>query len=292
MRKKIPVVLLLMLLALLTACNPPMVGKEDTASTVYFLMEGEHGRTLAYEIVQLPEGSLQQQIEAVLEAMRTPLNTNHTPLLQENMHVRAVEVFGSTVVVRLTGGYDQLNSIGRSLVDSAITLSLCELEEVRYVRITGDRGNAVGFMSESSVVLEDSDLRLTAFDIEVYPVDRSSGRLVPYQLHIASEEEVLTPRMVLEEMMAGTLGEAAPFDGRMDVRNVIQTDTNSLRAELYIPVEMDLRGREADLWSVVNTLCSCRGIEQVSVVINSNVPSDRGLKDCDGLLTYDPQWIG
>ncbi|MBR4874994.1 MAG: hypothetical protein IKU95_00705, partial [Clostridia bacterium] len=69
MRKKIPVVLLLMLLALLTACNPPMVGKEDTASTVYFLMEGEHGRTLAYEIVQLPEGSLQQQIEAVLEAM-------------------------------------------------------------------------------------------------------------------------------------------------------------------------------------------------------------------------------
>ena len=165
MKKKIVIAFLLVLFGLLSACNRPMVGKEDTASAVYFLMEGESGRTLAYEIVNLPEGPLQQQIEAVLAAMRTPLNTNHTPLLRSDIQVRTVEVFGSTVVVRLTGGYDQLSAIGRSLLDSAITLSLCELEEVRYVRITGDRGNAVGFMSESSVVLEDSDLRLTSFDI-------------------------------------------------------------------------------------------------------------------------------
>ena len=292
MRKKIPMVLLLMLFCVLSGCQHPAAKEEDAARAVYFLMEGEHGRTLAYEIVQLPEGPLQQQIEAVLDAMRTPLNTNHIPLLQKDIQVQSVEVFGSTVVVRLTGGYDQLSSISRSLLDSAITLSLCELEDIRYVRITGDRGNTVGFMSENSVVLEDSDLRLTAFDIEVYPVDRSSGYLVPYQLHIASEEEILTPRMVLEEMMAGTLGEAAPFDGRMDVRNVIQLEENSLRAELYIPVEMDLRGREVDLWSVVNTLCSCRGIEQVSVVINGSTPSERGLKDCDGPLAYDSQWVG
>ena len=92
MTKKIMIALLLSMLCLLTACNRPMVEKEDAASAVYFLMEGEHGRTLAYEIVHLPQGSLQQKIEAVLEAMRTPLNTNHTPLLRSDIQVRAVEV--------------------------------------------------------------------------------------------------------------------------------------------------------------------------------------------------------
>ena len=290
--KKIVIALLLALLCLLSACGHPVAEEEGNAQAVYFLMEGEQGRTLAYEVIDLQEDTLQLQIEAVLEAMRTPVNTNHTALLSEDIQVRAVEIFGSTVVIRLTGGYDQLSTIGRSLLDSAITLSLCELEEVRYVRITGDRSNAVGFMSESSVVLEDSDLRLSAFDIEVYPVDSSTDRLVPYQLHISSEQEVLTPRMVLDEMMAGTLGEAAPFDGRMDIRSILSTGEHSLRAELYVPVEMDLQGREVELWSVVNTLCSCRGIEEVTIIINGSDPSERGLQNCDGPLRYDAQWIG
>ncbi len=284
--------LLLSLLCLLTACGQPVAEEEDGAHAVYFLQEGTEGRSLAYEVMRLQEGNTQQQIESVLEAMRTPLNNNHTPLLRSDIQVRAVEVFGSTVVVRLSGSYDQLSAIDRSLLDSAITLSVCGIEEVRYVRITGELSSAAGFMSENSVVLEDSDLRLSAFDIEVYPVDRSSGRLVPYQLHISTEEEVLTPRMVLEEMLAGSLGEAAPFEGHMDIRSVTTSETGTLRAELYVPVEIDLHGREADFWSVVNSLCSCRGVDLVTVAINGNAPSERGLRNCDGLLSYDAQWIG
>jgi len=284
--------LLMGLLFLCTACAEPAVAPGTPARAVYYLTEGERGRTLDYEILSLPEGTPEQKIRNVLEAMRHPVNNNHIPLLREEVELKSVEVFGSTVVIRFSSAYDQLKEIERSLLHSGIVLSLQEMEDIGYVRITGSQSGMVGFMNADAVVLEDSDLRLTTFDIEVYPVDRSTGRLVAYPLHIASEREVLTPQMVLEEMMAGSLGEAAPFDGRMDVRNVTSSGEHSLHADLYVPVELDLRGREADLWSVVNSLCSCRGVEEVTVVINGRAPSECGLQNCDGALTYNADFIG
>ena len=280
------------ILLVCTACDQSGSGAETPAHTVYYLTESEVGRELDYEILSVPEGTVEQQIRAILSAMRKPMNANHRTLLPDSVEIKAVEVFGSTVVIRFSSGYDRLPEIERSMLNSAVVLSMQALEDIGFIRVTGERTSMAGYMNADSVVLEDSDLRLTSFEIEVYPVDRSTGKLVPYPLHIASEQEVLTPRMVLEEMMGGILGEAAPFDGRMDVRNVTSNGENSLRADLYVPVELELKGREADLWSVVNSLCSCRGVETVTVVINGSAPSERGLEGCDGLLAYDARWIG
>ena len=289
--KKYLSLLLPLLLLCLSACSQTVAEETQPARAVYYLSETDTGRELDYEIVHLPEGAAEQQIRDIIAAMRTPVNANHRSLLPEAVELEKVEVFGSTVVIRFSEAYDEMSEIDRSMLVAAINLSLAEVGDIRYARVTGMRSSIAGFMNEESVVLEDSDLRLTSFEIEVYPVDHSVQKLVPYALHISSEQEVLTPYMVLEEMMAGQLGEAAPFDGRMDVRNVVQQGENGLKADLYVPVEMDLRGREADVWSVVNSLCSCRGIEYVTVIINGNVPSERGLEGCDGILFYDPSWI-
>ncbi len=283
---------LMALLVFFTACDQTPAAEEEPARAVYYLNKSAGGRMLEYEVLALNEGTAEQQIRDTLAAMRAPVNANHTALLPDTVELRAVEVFGSTVVIRFSQGYDQLSEIERSMLNSAIVLSLQEVESIGYIRVTGERTSMVSYMNAEAVLLEDRDLRLTSFEIEVYPVDRSTGHLMAYSLHIASEREVLTPRMVLEEMLSGVLGEATPFDGRMDIRNVATDETGRLRADLYVPVEMDLQGREADLWSVVNSLCSCRGVEQVTVVLNGSVPSERGLKGCDGPLTYNAEWIG
>lgn len=291
MMKNRLVPLLFVLLLCLSGCDQMSAEEIQPARAVYFLAESDSGRELDYEIVHLPEGTAEQQICDIIEAMRTPVNTNHRSLLPEAVKLQKVEVFGSTVVIRFSAAYDTMTAIDQSMLVAAINLSLAEVGDIRYARVTGERSSIAGFMNEESVVLEDRDLRLTSFEIEVYPVDRSVQKLIPYTLHISSEREVLTPRMVLEEMLAGQLGEAAPFEGRMDIRNVSTHGENGLKADLYVPVEMDLQGREAEVWSVVNSLCSCRGIDYVTIIINGNVPSERGLQDCDGILFYDPTWI-
>ena len=112
-------------------------------------------------------------------------------------------------------------------------------------------------------------------------------------MRIVTEKEVVTPQLVLSEMVNGQFGASAPFDGRMDVRSVTSpTVDGGIRADLYVPVEMDISNAYCDIYSIVNSLCSCRGVSEVTITINGRQPSDRGLEGCDGSMTADDSYLG
>lgn len=280
-------------LLLLCACGRQTAAEAAPARAVYFLTETESGRELGYEVVEFPQGGeTEQQIREVIEAMRHPLNKNDHSVIAEDIELREVEVFGSTVVVRFSEGYDRLSPVESSLLHAAVTLSLSEIDEVRYVRVTGDSRGEANFMNSSSVLLDDDDLRLSVFEVEVYPYDRATEKIFPQKLRILSEKAALTPQIILDAFVSGRLGDNAPFDGRMDVRSVAGPgSTGMVRVELYIPVEMDLRGREAELYSVVNSLFACRSVQSVTVLIGGSPPSERGLQGCDGPLVFCTDYI-
>ncbi len=273
----------------LTSCGGTGTEPEETVSPVYFLTTGETGRSLGYELVTFDgQKELSRRIADVIEAMKNPINENDTSLLINGVELDDVQVFGSTVVVRFSEEYDGMTAIERSLLDAGVTLSLLEIEEISYIRVTGAEFRSVFFRGASSILLDDGDLRLSTFEIEVYPVDRVGGGLFSHRMRIVTEKEELTPFMLLEEMQRGSLGAAAPFEGRMDIRNVTAVgDGGNIRADIYLPADMDLTGRENDVYSIVNSLSSCRGVSTVTVVINGHEPSERGLVGCDGALEPD-----
>ncbi len=291
--KKTLSLLLLAALLLLTACGPGAEPAEDGARAVYYLTRGDNGRSLGYEVTHFEEDkSVREQILDVLAAMRAPLNENDSPLLPDDLELKDVQVFGSTAVLSFGDGYDRLPTVERSLLDAGLTLSLTGIDGLSYVRIVGASLTPAEFHAASSFLLDDGDLRLSSFEVQVYPVDRETGRLFPYTMRLVTENDEPSPFLVLREMVGGQFGQSAPFDGRMDVR-VIQGpgEDGLLRAELYVPVEMDLKGREADVYSIVNSLCSCRGVERVSVMINGRAPSERGLAGCDGPLRFESSYV-
>lgn len=293
MMKKTPAVILLAALLALSACAEGGSGDEAGVREVYYLAEGENGRELDCEVVSFDEGLTEEEdIRAAIEAMRSPLNENHKTLLGDGMGLEDVQIFGGTVVVRFSEGYDELSDIERSLLDSAVTLTLVEIDGISYVRVTGPEASPAVFRGASSVLLNDEDLRLSSYEIEIFPVDREKNALFSYQLRILTEEDEITPAMIMGEMINGQLGVAAPFDGRMDARMVsAPNDAGQVRAELYVPVEMELAGREADIYSIVNSLCSCRGVSSVTITINGRAPSERGLEGCDGPLRPDGSYM-
>ena len=280
-------------LLLLCGCGDSPAAEAAPARAVYFLTETESGRELGYEVVEFSEEEeTEQQIREVIEAMRHPLNINDHSVLAEDMELREVEVFGSTVVVRFSEAYDRLTPVEISLLHAAVTLSLSEIEGVRYVRVTGGSRTEANFMSSGSVLLDDDDLRLTVFEVEVWPYDRETGQLFSQQLRILTEKDTLTPQLILDAFLSGQLGDNMPFDGRMDVRSAVGPGAGGMvRVELYVPVEMDLRGREAELYSLVNSLFACRSVESVSVLIGGREPSERGLVGCDGPLVFNADYI-
>lgn len=257
---------------------------------VYYLTSGEAGRSLGYELMAFDDDDMElsQRIAGIIDAMRSPINENDTSLLDDNMRLDDVQVFGSTVVVRFSEEYDGLTPIERSLLDAGVTLSLLEIEEISYVRVTGADFRPVFFRGASSILLDDGDLRLSAFEMDVYPVDRANNTLFVHHMRIVTEKEELTPALLLEEMQGGGLGSAAPFEGKMDIRSVtVLNDNGDIRADIHLPSDMELTGMENDIYSIVNSLSECRGVRTVTVVINGHEPSARGLVGFDGPLEPD-----
>ena len=287
---------LLMILCLLSfaSCDSSPPSKKPSARAVYFLTQTEHGRELSYEVVSFDDQKdLEGRIADVIEAMKNPVNENNTSLIPHGVELSQVQVFGSTVVVRFSEQYASISAIESSLLSAGVTLSLTEMDEISYVRVTGGESRGTTFMSSRSLVLDDGDLRLTAFEVTVYLVDRETGRLVPRKMRILTEEDELTPEILLYEMINGQLGGSAPFDGRMDVRGVtLPNEEGTVRVDVYVPVEMDLTGREADIYSIVNTLFECRGVRGVTVTINGSPPSDRKITGCDGVMKSDSSYLG
>lgn len=284
----------LALLTLLSSCSGGGGGSPDNVRPIYYLTETAGGRSLGYEAMVIdPELTLDEQIEKTIELMKNPVNENNTSLIREDLNLRETRVFGSTVVVYFDGGYGNLSQIEASLLEAGVALSLTGIEEISYVRIVGDGTIMSNFIGNRSIFLDDDDLRLTTFEIEIYAVDHIDGGLFPYQLRIISEKEELTPMMVLREMLNGDLGISAPFDGRMDTRAVTSPDDSGvIRVDVYVPVEMNLEGREDDIYSIVNSLCACRGVDAVNVVINGRSASSRGLLGCDGPLLPNLSYLG
>lgn len=288
MRKISLFAVLAAILCLLASCAPGG-GEPESIRPVYYLTSGETGRSLGYELVTFDEEKeLFLRISDVIEAMRNPINENDSPLLAEDMALEDVQVFGSTVVVRFSEEYDGLTAVGRSLLDAGVTLSLLEIDEISYVRVTGASSRPALFRGASSILLDDGDLRLSTFEADIYPVDRATGSLFVHHMRIVTEKEELTPALLLEEMCMGGLGSAAPFEGRIEVRGVTAAgESGDIRADIYLPADMDLKGRENDVYSIVNSLSSCRGVRTVTVLINGRDPSERGLQGCDGPLEPD-----
>lgn len=277
-----------------SGCTVPQGEQPGGMRPVYFLHESSTGRSLEYELTSFDEGKeLADQIADVITAMRSPVNEHDKTLISEDMEVSDIQVFGSTVVVRFSDAYDMLDDASRSLVDAGVALSLVEIDQISYVRVTGQSIRPSVFQSASSIMLDDENLRLSSFEIEVFPVDRASGKLFSYRMRIVTEKEVVTPQLVLSEMVNGQFGASAPFDGRMDVRSVTSpTVDGGIRADLYVPVEMDISNAYCDIYSIVNSLCSCRGVSEVTITINGRQPSDRGLEGCDGPMTADDSYLG
>ncbi|MEA4919622.1 MAG: GerMN domain-containing protein [Clostridiaceae bacterium] len=292
--KKTVFIALTLALCLIAGCATQQSTSSDEVRAVYFLTQTETGRRLGYEVASF-DGSreLKDQIRDVIEAMRTPLNKNDISLIWNDIELSEVQVFGSTVVIRFSDEFEKLSVIEASLLSSGVTLSLMEISQIRYVRVIGGEAGGTVFMGNQSILLDDEDLRLSAFEIGVYPVSREDNNLFSYQMRIVTEEEKITPLIVLKEMISGQLGVTAPFDGRMDIRSVSAPNQDGLvRADLYVPVEMDLTGREVDIFSIVDSLCSCRGVTAVNVTINGRVPSERNLKGCDGPLAFNSEFLG
>lgn len=192
--------------------------------------------------------------------------------------VRSCTVTGGTVSVDLSGEYDQLVGIDRTIADYCITLSLLQLTGIYAVRITvmGASQDADHVYTSAQVLLTSPEDIVRTVEVTLYFPDEADNlvaeerRLTVYEGETPAEAVV---KALAERPMDSYSGLkpllpknftalGANVDGNTCYLN-LSANCAELMPESTVQQRMVLRG-------IVNSLCSLEEVEQVQILLNGD----------------------
>lgn len=221
----------------------------------------------------------QQQAQYIMELLLGGCKANgFTSPVPIGTTVRSCTVTGGTVSVDLSGEYDQLVGIDRTIADYCITLSLLQLTGIYAVRITvmGMSQNADHVYTSAQVLLTSPEDIVRTVEVTLYFPDED-GDLVAEQRRLTVYEGE-TPA----EAVVMALAER-PMDSYSGLKPLLPKEFTALGANVdgntcYLNLSakcaelMPSRFAEQQLLleGLVNSLCSLEQVEQVQILLNGD----------------------
>lgn len=188
--KRLPMILLITLLAIFTACTDPGNHSADTTDVpIYFLApanssKGSDALQCSLEPLDLSEGaSLTQKAHTIINRL---LQGSHDGLLRspfpQDTTLSSVEVKNRRAHVDFSGSLSHMDGVALTLVDYCLTLTLSAIDGIESVAITVD-GRPLAqqprqIFRERDVVLSTKDSVLQLVEATLYFMDET-GALSP-----------------------------------------------------------------------------------------------------------------
>ena len=221
----------------------------------------------------------QQQAQYIMELLLGGCKASgFTSPIPIGTTVRSCTVTGGTVSVDLSGEYDQLVGIDRTIADYCITLSLLQLTGIYAVRITvmGASQDADHVYTSAQVLLTSPEDIVRTVEVTLYFPDEADNlvaeerRLTVYEGETPAEAVV---KALAERPMDSYSGLkpllpknftalGANVDGNTCYLN-LSANCAELMPESTVQQRMVLRG-------IVNSLCSLEEVEQVQILLNGD----------------------
>lgn len=275
---------------LLSSCalpSSPAAAPSADAVPVHYM----RGVNVVTEQHDVSGESMLQRVNALLDAMRAPADAALQPLAPRGLAAVRVIINFNTATVDFSEQYNRLSDLSRALLCTAISQSMFVFADVNYVRFSclGEFLGPVAdrYFDAQTVMLDDSLIRFNAWEVVLYfPTAKHNG-LTAAETTVKAEERELSPALLLAQLMQGVGSNLVPF------RGAVKTYTLTVRGALCL---VDLTpspntgfplGQPADVYAIVNTLCSLGNIERVKITISGRAPSIYGISDCDGELVFN-----
>lgn len=223
----------------------------------------------------------QQQAQYIMELLLGGCKASgFTSPVPTGTTVRSCTVTGGTVSVDLSGEYDQLTGIDRTIADYCITLSLLQLTGIYAVRITvmgmlpSNRTEPV--YTSSQVLLTSPEDIVRTVEVTLYFLDESGNlveearRLTVYEGETPAEAVVKALAQRPMDIYAGL--EPLLPSGVQALSASVENGTCYLNlpgscAALLPEGKMEQR---TILEGLVNSLCSLEGVEQVQILLDGD----------------------
>lgn len=243
---------------------------EKIVSDEFSLKTNDIDRMINEIIMKLKVGNYLKSKEPVIpktvEASSYTLNAN---ILNLNFDEKYLELKGRDEVLRR----------------AAIVLTLCQLEQVEYVRITvagnplQSNGNDIGNMSKESfidMIGEKSDYMIDT-TVSLYYADSSGRKLRKLSANIKSDGTQMLEELVVKKIIEGPIG-----SDKLGYYKTVNSKTRVNRVAVnrnicYVDLSEEFLDREVDvsedviIYSIVNSLTELTTVNQVKITVDGEV---------------------
>ena len=301
MRRKLFLAALLLLSALaLVACAK----KEQTPQgnyRLYLVSQAESARgadaIAEYGVEIADEGCDTQELaQKLLEALLLP---PEDPLLlspfPNGTQVQEVSISGKRAYVDFSANYGRLSGIELSLADYCVALTLTQLDGVNAVTITAN-GHEIPYrrtqlLTAADPLLGSREDTLRPITVQLYFLDTQTLDLRAQQQTLALYEGQPRVDALLEAFFAGpenddTLASLLGADFSV-LSSRIEDNTCYLNLPGDVLLPEDAQTQRLAMTSLVRSLCSLAGVEQVQILVDGEAAPTLGSLEIDEPLRAD-----
>lgn len=262
-----------LLLSVLTACSFGAV--EERENLKLWFSSGTEEKSLSLETeIYTGEENVPSLLTALLDG--PSIDQELRSLIPEGARVLAWRLEGDLVWVDLSGEYGRLTGLDLTLADYAIVLTLTQLDQVRYVRITVEgkdhRYRSKQVLSRDDVVLsgaEEEPVELTA----ALCFRRTGGNELGEELRVFRlTENQSAPLSVLQALLAGPqqAGLEALLPEGLEVYSA-RMETGVCYADFSTALLSGIPATEEEqqlvIRSIVDSLCSLGAVQAVQILV-------------------------
>lgn len=301
MKRKLLLAALLLLSALTFAACAQRTQEPQGNYRLYLVSQAESARgadaITEYPVKIADEGcSTQELAQRLLELLLLP---PEDPLLlspfPNGTQVQELSISGKRAYVDFSANYGRLSGIDLSLADYCVALTLTQLDGVNAVTITAN-GREIPYrrtqlLTAADPLLGSREDTLRPITVQLYFLDVQTNELRAQQQTLALYEGQPRVNALLEAFFAGpenddTLVPLLSVDfSVLSARIEENTCYLNLPGDVLLPE--DAQTQRLAMTSLVRSLCSLAGVEQVQILVDGEVVSTLGSLAVDEPLRAD-----
>ena len=286
--------LALLLMLLPAACAPQGTADED-GLRLWFAVPGDRqSREVTAALGSTPYTGT-RSVPALLAALLAgpPPDSELVSLIPSGTEVASWSVVSRMAHVELSGEYELLSGVDRTIADYCVTMTLSQLPGVDRVELSaGDGGGRV--LRTGDVIFSGAEEEPVDVPASLY-FCRAGGAVLAFELRVFRLTEDETPaRAVLEALIAGPEdgGLTALLPQELTVRYA-WVDDGVCYADLsdaLLAAAPDSRSeQELVITSIVDTLCSLDTVDEVQLLVEGEPLTVYGALDLSGPLLPSPE---
>ena len=224
-----------------------------------------------------PEKAAKEVLDKMNETSKQP---NVIIAKPQEVAINGIKYEKNQLVIDFDSGYYDMGSVREVLLRSAVVLTVTQLEEIEQVVFTVSgkdlvkkNGELVGTMKADSFV-DNSGSNVDSYtkvETTIYYADETGKKLKPYQYTGYCDQNTSAEKLIVQKLVNGTDAEGyvRTLPQNLEIMSVV-TKNNICYVNFNqgFLQEMSDVSKEAQIYSIVNSLCELSYISRVSISIN------------------------